>query len=243
METLDQVVSPALPLARRRAGRGPTSALLTTYERIKSDIIAGLHAPGTPLRVKWLQQHYCVSTSTLREVLSRLAGDGLVNAEDGRGFKVAPISLSDLKDVCDLRRLIESLAVGRSLENGNEQWEAALVASYHGLSKIERRLSSDQTPNLAVEWEAKNRDFHEALVAACPSERLLRFRRILYDESARYRQLSLTVALSLRDIHAEHKAIFEAALSRDVTLARRLTDEHVDRTVTVLMETVVARLR
>lgn len=211
--------------------------LSTTYRRIKQDIIGGVHPPGAPLRIRRLHQQYGVGASTLREVLSRLAGTGFVEAGGGRGFRVAPISFEDLQDVCNLRRLLESLAVEQSVKNGGDRWEADLVAAYHGLSKIEKHLSADVSNETAEEWEARNRNFHEVLVSACPSERLLRFRRMLYDESARYRRLSLKTALSIRDIHAEHQAIFDAALKRDARLACRLTEQHIDRTVEVILAT------
>jgi DNA-binding GntR family transcriptional regulator len=63
-----------------------------TYEDIRADIIFGRLAPGLRLPLDRLATDYSASVSTLREILSRLASEGLVVAEGQRGFQVAPIS-------------------------------------------------------------------------------------------------------------------------------------------------------
>jgi GntR family transcriptional regulator, carbon starvation induced regulator len=71
--------------------------------------------------------------------------------------------------------------------------------------------------------------FHEALVSACGSSRLLQLRRQLYDQSERYRKLE-SAWPKTRDPDAEHKRIAEAALRRDIPLATRLIQEHISAT-------------
>jgi DNA-binding GntR family transcriptional regulator len=213
----------------------PQAILQVTYERIKSDILRGELPPGSRLRIRSLCAQYGVSASTSREVLNRLMGAGLVQAQSRRGFGVAPVSLADLEDVCRVRRVLECATLEQSLRNADERWEANLVAAYHRLSKTEDRLSEPLTDGLAEDWEIRNREFHDALVAGCPSERLLRFRQIVYDESARYRRFSLKTALPARNIHEEHKAIFDAAVKRDVARACRLIEQHIDRTLQIVL--------
>src|SRR5688572_11330565 len=73
------------------------------YRRIRSDIIFGRAAPGQKLRLDRLKDDYGVSVSTLREILNRLASEGLVTAEGQRGFEVSPVSVQNLKEVAALR--------------------------------------------------------------------------------------------------------------------------------------------
>lgn len=219
----------------------PQAILQVTYERIKSDILRGALPPGSRLRIRTLCAQYAVSASTSREVLNRLTGAGLVQAQSRRGFSVAPVSLGDLEDVCRVRRVLECATLEQSLQNADERWEANLVAAYHRLSKIEERLSGSLSDGLAEEWETRNREFHDALVSGCASQRLLRFRQIVYDESARYRRFSLKTALPARNIHQEHKAIFEAAIRRDVVDACRLIEQHIDRTLQIVLASARAR--
>ena len=62
------------------------------YERIRADIVLARLRPGAKLRLERLADMYGASVSTLREILNRLSSEGLVLAEDQRGFQVMPVS-------------------------------------------------------------------------------------------------------------------------------------------------------
>ena len=68
------------------------------FRRIRNDIIFGHWQPDQKLRLEALKERYGVSISTLREILSRLSSEGLVVAEGRRGFEVAPVSATDLRE-------------------------------------------------------------------------------------------------------------------------------------------------
>ncbi|PLX36738.1 MAG: transcriptional regulator [Hyphomicrobiales bacterium] len=199
------------------------------YKRLRRDILCGALKPGAKLRVEHLKNDYGVGAGTLREALSLLLSDALVTSEGQRGFRVAPISMDDLRDVTRVRTLMEVTALRESIENGDDDWEAELVAAYHRLSKVEERMDEHRRA-LSDDWEERNRGFHEALVAASKSNWLFRLREMLYQQSERYRRLALVENPVPRDVHAEHKAIFEAALARDADEACRLMTDHIERT-------------
>lgn len=73
--------------------------------RMRADIVAGALKPDQKLSFKYLVSRYGVGTSPLREALCQLAGQGLVDLESQRGFRLAPVSKADLMDVISLRRL------------------------------------------------------------------------------------------------------------------------------------------
>src|SRR5256884_8277293 len=77
------------------------------YRRIRTDIVFGRLRPGQKLRLEGLKEDYGVSVSTLREILNRLAAEGLVLAEGRRGFEGAPISAGKLREVAELPPLVE----------------------------------------------------------------------------------------------------------------------------------------
>ena len=198
----------------------------TSYNRLRSDIIAGKLAPGAKLRIEELREDYQIGASPLREALNRLAGEGFVTVEEQRGFKVAPISLDDLQDLSRMRIMLECEALRDSIRNGDDEWEANLVAAYHRLQKAEQSYGK----NLA-EWERRNEEFHESLVAACASPWLLRLRHILYEQHKRYRFIAILTREEDRDVHLEHGKIMEATLSRDVEAACTATKYHIRRTL------------
>jgi GntR family carbon starvation induced transcriptional regulator len=195
------------------------------YERLRADILGGRYAGGAKLAVRHLRERYSIGASPLREALNRLAADGFVSLTGQRGFRVAPISVADLRDVTRLRIIFETEALRDSIAAGDDSWEAGIVAAHHRLMKIEQARKPD-----FLAWEERNAAFHDALVAACPSPRLLQFRRNLFDQHKRYRSLS-TVRLPLsRDITREHREIMTQALDRDSAGACAAVRVHIQRT-------------
>jgi len=203
------------------------------YETLRREILEGAFEPGAKLRTEELRARYNISGSTMREALTRLLGEALVTSEGQRGFRVAPASLEDFRDLTEVRKLIETEALRQAITLGDEAWESQIVATFYRLSKVEERLAEDPS-NAIGEFEERNREFHRALIAACPSRWLHHFIGLLFQQSERYRRMSVAKRNIPRDVHAEHKAIFDATIARDVDLACKLTADHIDRTLTVL---------
>lgn len=205
------------------------------YQRLRADLLACRLQPGMRLKINELCRTLSVSLSAVREALSRLTSEGLVVAEPQRGFRVAPISAEELRDLTGVRAQIEGLCLERAIAAGDVGWEAQLVAAFHRLSRTQERDPGDPQ-RMDEAWSAAHAAFHEALVGACDSPWLLRLRAILYAQSERYRRLSVPLAKITRDLNREHQDIMEAALARDAVLAGTLMTQHIELTTRVLLE-------
>ena len=108
-----------------------------------------------------------------------------------------------------------------------------MVAAFHRLSRAEQKLGDDEdyVQAAAEDWEKRNRGFHDALIAASPSRWMRHFQNILYQQSERYRRISLFRKPVPRDVHAEHQALFDATLARDADRATAILTEHILRTL------------
>ena len=208
----------------------------STYLRLRRDIIEGRYPPGEKLRVEHLKDAYQVSAGTLREALALLVSDSLVISQAQRGFRVAPMSLDDLRDITHTRTLLECAALRESIALGDDEWEARVVSSYHRLSLAEARLINN-VAGVFTDWEQRNQEFHEALISACTSPWTLRFRALLYQQSRRYRWLSAVRTEVSNAVHAQHQAIFEAVLNRDTERANQLLSEHLHLTLSGITDT------
>lgn len=217
-------------LSRPTTSVEPKTLVEGAYQRLRRDIIEGVHPPGEKLRVEHLKDQYNVGAGTLREALLLLVTDALVVTQGQRGFRVAPISIADFEDITRTRVLLETEALRQSIAFGGEDWEAGVVAAFHRLSRAEERLA-DNDSSTTEEWEKRNRAFHEALIAASSSRWITHFQQILYQQSERYRRISLFRQPIERDVHAEHQALFDATMARDSTRATSILTEHILRTL------------
>ena len=220
---------------------GGKTIIEEVYATLRSEILNGILAPESKLRIEELRNRFGVSSSTVREALSRLLAENLVTTQGQRGFSVAPVSLDDFREIAEMRMMLEARAVRESIEKGDDEWESRVVAAAHRLSKVEMAMQGKERSSVD-EWEARNRDFHNALGSACTNRWLLNSREILYNHSVRYLRISVTERTVPRDVRAEHEAIFKAVIARDADLAERLTIEHIAKSVTVI-EARVAGLK
>ncbi len=216
------------------------SQTVATYEVIRREILAGRLPPAQRLKIATLCERLGVSLGVVREALSRLSAEGLVIAEPQRGFQVSPISREDLIDLGTMRVEIESVCLRRAIERGDLAWESQLVAAFHQLTGTPERVAED-TDLLNPQWTVAHGGFHEALVQACGSQRLLTLRRSLYEQAERYRHLSAQSVPS-RDVDAEHRHIFEATMARDSATAVALIARHIQDTTESLLETPLKRV-
>lgn len=216
-------------------GNGARSLTEATYARLRSDILACVLAPGARLNVKELSQSLGSNPAAVREALSRLTAEDLVIIEPQKGFLIAPMSIADLTDLTSVRIELDVNVLRRSIAAGDLEWEARVVAAWHQLSRTPMSASDAAKKD---EWERAHSAFHQALMSACSSTWLVRLRRMLYDQYARYRTLSVSFALADRDLESEHQALKDAALARDVTRATELLTAHLQKTADVVLDTI-----
>jgi DNA-binding GntR family transcriptional regulator len=205
------------------------------YECLRADLLACRLRPGERLKIGELCGALSVSLGAVREALSRLTSEGLVVAEPQRGFRVAPVSVAELRDLTAVRIEIEGTCLTRAVAAGDVAWEAGLVAAHHRLSRTPEREPGDAR-RLSEAWAEAHASFHRALVAGCDSRWLLRLREILYAQSERYRRLSVPLAPAGRDLEGEHRGIMEAALARDAERAVALLAAHLEVTTAILLK-------
>jgi len=209
------------------------AAIEEVQTSLRNDILSGKLAPESRLPIEALRAEFGVSSSTVREALSRLMSENLVTAELQRGFHVAPISIEDFREICQMRIVLETLGIAESIRKGDDEWEGRVVAANHRLAMIESGMV-DGKGFSADEWEVRNREFHDALLSGCKNRWLLKVRDMLYLHSIRYFHISFAGIPLERDVRAEHQAIFYAVLARDVDLAVKLTTEHISRTIPII---------
>ena len=206
------------------------------YETLRSDILTCRVPPSSKIRINDVCSQLGVNLGAVREALSKLSSEGLVTSEAQKGFRVAPVSRQELLDLTSARIDIENLCLTEAIANGDVVWESQIVASLHHLSRLPEREPEDQA-RLSESWVVAHGAFHQALVDACRNVVKLRIRLSLYDQSERYRRLSVPARGSKkRDTLVEHRSIASAALARDGPTVTTLMAEHLNKTTEILMK-------
>lgn len=211
---------------KRRVTRATLASQLE--DAIRLEIIEGILPPGQRLRANELTQRYGVSATPLREALQRLAAENLVEIDPRLGAAVTEISRTDLRDIYRLRDMLEGLALERSIQRADAEWEARLRSAWERF-RAQTSIEQGGSTRDVLAWSEAHRAFHEALFDACDSAWLLRFVGTLYDHSERYRMLSFRSRR--RDTLEEHSAIFRYAIERHAPEAVTWLRRHLANTV------------
>jgi GntR family carbon starvation induced transcriptional regulator len=196
------------------------------YRRIRADILLGRLRPGQKLKLDGLKESYGVSVSTLREILSRLTSEALVLAEGRRGFEVAPVSVENLKELAELRLLLEGHAMEASFARADMEWEGRVVAAHHKLAATEQ-------------WKRYDSEFHQELISNCGSRVLMEAHAAMFDRYFRYQMIALNYRGD--EPARQHQALLECALARDAARAKSVLFEHVTRCVAHALATGTIR--
>jgi len=226
------------PSRSELSGQRTLTAAVTA--QLRHEIINGRLRPGSKLSISDTTKRLRVSLSATREALSRLASEGLVRPEEHKGYCVTPISIDDLKDLTQLRIEVDSLALRDAIKRGDAAWEARIVSASHLLS---RTPLNDQPGSSAVSeiWADKHREFHLALISACQSPRLIQLHNTLFEQSERYRRLSIGYAKSPAVVNASHHGLVAPVLARDVEGAIAAIRDHFEGTTRVIVERETGR--
>ncbi len=218
------------------------------FHRLRADILDARLAPGAPLVISALKEKYGLGWTPLREALPRLEAERLVVSHRNRGYRVAPVSATSLRDLQEARRAVEHKLLSRSIECGGPDWESGIVAAHHLLER-----TPSPTPGMSEadvkRWEERHEAFHQSLLAAGGSDWLNAFQRQLNDQLHRHHRFMVLGPDSRSEFHtngeearntsefreildrtlgiAHHTALMQAALDRDAARARDLLDEHI----------------
>jgi DNA-binding GntR family transcriptional regulator len=191
------------------------------YDRVRNAILDGGLAPGAVMSQVALAEELGISRTPLREALRMLQGEGLVEAEPNRRVRVAPMTPSDLEQLCVVRVTLESEAVRLSVPRLTPEDVARLeghmaeMAHYAGVKDYRR-------------WVVPHSKFHRALTAPA-GQRVNDLLGQLFDHAERYRRLHIGHGPSAWAT-ASHREILDACKAEDVDLSAALLASHLART-------------
>jgi DNA-binding GntR family transcriptional regulator len=192
------------------------------YAALRHKIIAHEYPPGAVLNQAMLAQELGISTTPLREALRRLESERLVDLGAHRDARVTPLSAEEARDLLEMRRALDPLAVSLAAERRSTTDIDRMRAAFEHLRPL------PDEPNAAD--LVAHRAFHRALYAAAHNEILIATLDGLWDKADRYRLAGLRekrAQADRDDTATEHEAMLDAVLSGDGARAAEVMRGHI----------------
>jgi DNA-binding GntR family transcriptional regulator len=198
----------------------------TNYERlrdiIRSDIMTGVFAPGSRLKIAELSERYGISAVPVREALQQLQGEGLIELAANRGASVRRIDEKFLWQVYEIRKALESFFVV----------ELTYRVTPADIEKLQDILAEQETALAKLEdakFQDLDRRFHNHIVSVTQNEEAISVLNRHYDLIRPLRLRFGRSADQRARIPREHREIIDAIQRRDSSKASLLLSAHIDQ--------------
>lgn len=197
------------------------------YAELRRSIIMGHRQPGEKINVRDIARHYGTSITPIRDALQMLHQEGLVTIKPHSGYLVTRLTLKQLRDLFELREILELGAVRRAATRISEEHIDQMERVFAG-------YTGDDDESYA-RYTAENRRFHCLIAKATGNQELTEMLGHVHDRLARFMVLR-RAGQGMRESHAR---IVEALRARDPEAAcRALSDELAD-TRSVVLDRVI----
>jgi DNA-binding GntR family transcriptional regulator len=203
------------------------------YSAIKRDIVWCALVPGVEVSESQLAERYGLGKAPVRAALVRLRQEGLVTPLARRGYQVAPVTIRDIKEIFQLRLVLEPTAA--RLAAGHVDGEE--------LERLDETLSVGYTPgdreSEAAFLEA-NRRFHVAVAEKSGNRRLASMIDRLIEENDRILHLGLALGDRAGQFQHEHRELSEALVAGEGERAAELARSAIEGGERLVMEALLA---
>ncbi len=196
----------------------PHSVREAAYAHLRGSILAGSLPPGARISEPGLAEQLGVSRTPVREALQRLSQEGLVELLPGKGARVRTLSANEVREVYDVRALLEAEAAALAAQNASA---AELNALKKRLDLLNNLPADDYVRQMQVDF-----DFHTALVEAAHNRTLARIYADLRSSLTLIRSFQRTLSQHPKT-RQQHQAIIKALLAHDPQKAAQAAREHV----------------
>jgi DNA-binding GntR family transcriptional regulator len=206
------------------------------YERLRANMLLGTLKTGQVLRQEELARRFNVSRVPLREALSQLEADGLIEARPRRGYAVTLLEADEIVELFELRTVVEEHA-GRVAARSRTRQDIEDV------EKIVLTMDALDTsdPEFGNRWTLLNYEFHNRIIASSRRKRLARIAATLRTTTEPYVRVEIDLTGDAVDAGRQHREMLEALRAGDADGLAELSRQHVESTARRLLKGLRSR--
>ena len=190
------------------------------YLTLRRAILTNTFQPGDRLMEMKLAAQLGVSRTPVREAIHLLEKESLVRQIPHKGVVVAGITLKQLRDVLEIRSMLEELAVQLACRRGTEEGFAKLQVAADDFAQAVK-----QEKDVTV-LAAKDVAFHDVIYHMTDNERLIELVGSLWQQIYRYR-IERLKGVNRESLAQEHQDLVQAICARDEEAAVRMARLHI----------------
>ncbi len=201
------------------------------FNTLRQAILRGELKPGERLMEIQLANKLGVSRTPIREAIRKLELEGLVLMIPRRGAEVAQITEKSLRDVLEVRRALEELAVQLACLRMTPEDMMKLKLAATAFENV----LGDEDITVVAEADVA---FHDVIYLATDNERLISLLNNFREQMYRYRVEYLKKKEFHKKLLKEHQEIIRAIENGEEELATKITSEHIENQVEVVSDTL-----
>lgn len=204
------------------------------FQTLRESILTGELKPGERLMEIHLAEKLGVSRTPIREAIRKLELEGLVTMIPRRGAQVSQITEGNLRDVLEVRRALDALAVELACERITEEELARLKCACQEFEKV------TETGDVVQITQADVR-LHDIIVRASGNRRLEQMVNNLSQQMYRYRLEYIKDESSYETLIGEHSVIYDCISRRDAAAGAEAIKSHVDNQEKSIIHRILER--
>lgn len=198
------------------------SLIEKVYKNIKENILEGIVQPRERLYEVALAKEYHTSRGPVREALIRLKEEKLIVSIDKKGLYVAPIRKKEIKEIFEIRKTLEMLAIEKSIGNLQLEEFEQMKDEFEAFKYFE--LSHENK----ILYLILDRKFHHSLFKNCDNKRLVELLLHYQEQMKRFQKYALNISTFEITIK-EHLNIIKSIKKGDIELIKRNLLNHFER--------------
>lgn len=198
------------------------------FKTLRQAILKGELEPGERLMEIQLAERLGVSRTPIREAIRKLELEGLVLMIPRKGAEVAKISENNLRDVLEVRRSLEELAIDLACQRMTEE-------EYEALKLAQEKFSEAVKKGDAIHIAQNDELFHDIIYNSTKNAKLVQVLNNLREQMYRYRLEYIKDEEKRQILLVEHDMILSALKLRHVQEAKQAVRVHIDnQEITIL---------